>query len=114
MSSPTTSPHHEQYDRRLHVVAAVDREPVVRTGEEEVEAERRDDRGNGPTPATTHDRNREDREHENERRVRREELVSEGDQDPRQCERAGERHHPADDADFPLGPPGPPQRHDFL
>ena len=38
-------PHHEEDERRLDVVALVDRERVVRLGEEVVEGARRHDRG---------------------------------------------------------------------
>ena len=92
----------EQHDGGLEVVAAVDREGVVGLGEEEVERQRGDDRGDETASTSAEKRGREHGKHENERRVGRTDLTAERDHDTREGERRADRDDPTGDADSPL------------
>src|SRR5262249_39641087 len=82
------------HDGRLDVIAAVDGERVVRAREEEVEAQRGDDGGRRSTPATPDNGGRQHHQHQDERRVRRPDLVPDGDENAGQREGTGDRERP--------------------
>ncbi len=87
-------PDDEQEHRGLDVVAAVDRERVVRTGEEEVEGCHRHERGDRAGEAAPEHGGSNDDEHQDERDVRRPDVAADRDEGEDDDDRPDERHDP--------------------
>ena len=90
------------------------RERVVGTREEEVEAQRGDHRRDDAAPAPAQDRGREHGEHEDECRIRREQLVPHEHEDPGDHDGPEHGHDPAEGANGRVGSDGGALSHPFL
>ena len=92
--SPTEQPDDDEQDRGLDVVGAVDRERVVRVGEEEVERDRRDHRGDRTAGPTADHRGEQHHDHEHQGDVGGTDVVAEGNQRQRDGDRREDGERP--------------------